>query len=323
MSKFRVGVIGLGNMGRNHVRIYSETEHATLAAVCDADAAVAKSFSEKYGVPGYSDYEEMLSKEKLDAVSIVVPTKHHLGVALAVAKHNVSILLEKPIALTVEEARDIISACKEHGMMLMVGHIERFNPAIIELKKRLDAKELSEIYKIEVQRCGPFPSRVVDVGVIIDLSVHDLDIISYLTGSKVTQAISVTQKKLHKSQEDSLVAILRYANGMVATLNVNWLSPNKVRELNIYGKEGMFKVDYLTQELYFYENKGLTHRKGQNLFTTVIEGKKTQLTVARVEPLKAELEAFVAHLPDKKSPVPGEEALAALQQAIQLKEESQ
>jgi len=321
MSKMNVAVIGLGNMGANHLRVFSEC--ANLVAIADINEESLVKFAEQYHVKGYADFKEMLEKEDIGAVSIAVPTKFHKEVAVYCANKKKHILLEKPIAYDVQEAKEIIGECKKNKVKLSVGHIERFNPAVIELKKRLQNKELSEIYKIEVNRAGPFPARVVDVGVIIDLSVHDLDIIYYLLRSKITDLASFLQQRVHKRYEDSVAAVLKYDNGMIATLNINWLSPNKVRDLRIYGKEGMFKVNYLTQDLYFYENKGLKFYKGANMFTSVVEGAMTKIPVNREEPLKREIRSFIdAIQKDIETPVPGEEALIALENALRLKNES-
>ena len=167
-------------MGRNHARVYFNNDAVRLVAVADSSQEQAEKVAQHFHAKAYLDYREMLMGEDIDAVSIAVPTGLHKTVALAALQQGKHVLLEKPIALTEEEAQEIIQTTEQKNLKLMVGHIERFNPAVVELKNRLQQGELGEIYKIDVQRIGPFPSRITDVGVIIDLSVHDLDIISYL-----------------------------------------------------------------------------------------------------------------------------------------------
>ena len=191
----------------------------------------------------------------------------------------------------------------------MVGHIERFNVAIIELKQRLERGELGEIYKIEVDRIGPFPERITDVGVTTDLSVHDIDIIHYLTGAQPIRIYAEAQRRLHPTHEDSVTTLLTYKNGMLAVLNINYLSPTKVRQLAVFGKRGMFKVNYLTQELFFYENKAF----GATDWNSVSEGDIKIINVPKKEPLQAEIEHFIKVIADNtKVAVTGEDALHAL-----------
>ncbi|MEK6968835.1 MAG: Gfo/Idh/MocA family oxidoreductase [Nanoarchaeota archaeon] len=311
----KVAVIGVGSMGENHARVYAYCEKTQLVAVADSNKEQAEKIAKKFNVRAYSDYKEMLEKEKLDAVSIVVPTSLHKEVAVYVFKKGVNVLLEKPIAQTEEEAKEIIECAKENKVKLMIGHIERFNPAIIELKKKLEQKDLGEIYKIDVQRIGPFPHRISDVGVIIDLSVHDLDIIDYLINSLPSRIYAETQQKLHPHHEDSVTALLSYQNGTLAVLNINYLSPTKTRVLKIFGEKGMFKVDYLNQELYFYENKSFV----ENHWNSVTEGDMKKINVEKKEPLQIEIESFLNHISENTSPlVGGEQGLNVLNIARML-----
>ena len=209
-------------MGQNHAVVLFNLDSVQLVAVVDADKQQAERVAKRYNARWYTSYTELFDKEQLDAVTIAVPTKYHKACALEALQRKIPVLLEKPIAATIEEAHEIISLARAHHVPLMIGHIERFNPAIIELKKRLDSGELGEIYKIEVQRIGPFPERIADVGVTVDLSVHDIDIIHYVMNSPITRIYAETQKKLHATHEDSLTAVLTYANGVLGVINVNY-----------------------------------------------------------------------------------------------------
>ena len=232
-------------------------------------------------------------------MSVAVPTSLHREVAGAVLQRGKHVLLEKPIAATEQEAQELIELAAKNNVTLMVGHIERFNPAILELKKRLQKGELGEIYHVDIQRIGPFPSRITDVGVIIDLSVHDLDIVSHLLGDFPSRIYAETQQKLHPHHEDSVTALLRYQNGALVILNVNYLSPTKTRQLKIFGKKGMFLVNYLDQELYFYENKSFS----ADNWESVTEGDMKKIIIPKKEPLQLEIEAFLSSL-DQNLPPP-------------------
>lgn len=309
-------VIGIGSMGKNHARIYSDLDNVKLVAVADSNKDALTAISKKYNVEGYSDYKELLGKEKIDLLSIAVPTEFHKQVAIEVIDKGINVLLEKPIAKTLDEAKEIIKKTKEKKVKLMIGHIERFNPAIIELKKRLS--ELGEIYKIAVDRVGPFPSRITDVGVVIDLSVHDIDVISYLIDSDPKEIHSMTDKRIHPLHEDSLSALIKYKNNITASLNIDWLSPTKKREITITGKNGMFKVNYLTQNLYFFENKGSGNEKEYG-FLTVQEGNMIKIHIDKKEPLRSEIEAFIKSVIDNtKPPISGEDGKKALKYAQRI-----
>src|SRR3989338_5494709 len=174
-----VAVIGVGSMGRNHARVFSELEGVLLKAVVDRDIDLARTVATRYRTNAYCEYQEIFSSEEVDAVSIAVPSQFHKECAIFAMDRGKHVLVEKPIATDEMEALDILRCAELNGVKLMVGHIERFNPAVIELKRRLEKGEVGEIYKIDVQRIGPFPPRVTDMGVVVDLSVHDIDIISY------------------------------------------------------------------------------------------------------------------------------------------------
>ncbi|HLD34203.1 MAG TPA: Gfo/Idh/MocA family oxidoreductase [Candidatus Nanoarchaeia archaeon] len=304
-----IAVIGVGSMGQNHARVLFNIDSVHLAAVVDADKNQAERIAKKYNARWYTTYQELFEKEQLDAVTIAVPTKYHKTCTIAALERKIPVLLEKPIAATIEEAQEIIALARANNVPLMIGHIERFNPAVIELKKRLDSGELGEIYKIEVQRIGPFPERIADVGVTIDLSVHDIDIIHYVMNAPIERIYAETQQRLHISHEDSLIALITYQNGVLGVINVNYLSPTKTRQLSIFGKKGMFRVNYLTQELSFYENKSFA----LNDWSSVSEGDVRMINIQKKEPLQLEIEHFVRHFNDPSMLVSGEDGLHALQ----------
>jgi UDP-N-acetylglucosamine 3-dehydrogenase len=310
----RAGVIGLGTMGRHHARVYGELAGVDLVAVADSDPHAVAQATRGRTWRGYLDYRQMLERERLDLVSIAVPTALHEEVACAAIERGIHALVEKPIAATVQEGQRIAAAARAHDVVLTVGHIERFNAAILELKRHLAAGKLGKVFQIRARRNGPFPARIRDVGVVVDLATHDLDIMRFLLDSPVERIYAETAQRIHTAHEDLVIGLLRFANGVIGLIDVNWLTPTKVRELVVSGERGMFVASYLTQELYFYENNiARSEWDALDTLTGVHEGNMTRYHLDRREPLRVELEAFVAAVRDGQPPaVSAEDALAAL-----------
>lgn len=308
-------VIGAGIMGSNHARIYALLESVNLVAVADVDREVAERVASTYKAKAYTDYGRMLARERPDIVSIVVPTRDHRSVAVDVIASGAHCMVEKPLAPSLEDGEAIIAAAESQGIKLTVGHIERFNPAIISLKEHLGQGELGRIFQLLARRVGPFPQRVTDVGVVLDLATHEVNIMEYLAGSPIASLYAETEQRLHQHQEDLLSGLLRFGNGSVGVLDINWLTPTKIRELSIIGEGGMFVLNYLTQDLLFYENpmaNGIVDG-GLVALMGISPGRMTKLDIRREEPLKLELEAFVTAVMADQSPlVSGEEGLRAV-----------
>lgn len=310
-----VGVIGIGAMGRNHVRVYSEMDSVRLVAVADTNPVSCKKFTDQYNRRAYTDYREMLDHEKLDAVSVVVPTSLHRQVTEEVLSHNVPVLLEKPIATTHLDGRAIIAAAKKAGVLLAIGHIERFNPAIVALKKKLEENQLGKLFEIRTRRLGPIPGRIEDTGVVVDLATHDIDLIQSLINAPIKRLHSEIQRHVHLSHEDSFFGMVQFENGVNGLLDVSWLVPTKVRQTFVVGERGMFVVDTLTQEFYYYEND---YPVGSGLpGAHIIEGNVTKIKIDRKEPLRVQLENFVNRVErNEGSIVTGEEGLLNLDVAL-------
>lgn len=319
-ATLRAAVIGVGNMGRNHARIFASMEDVELVAVCDADPAAAARAAQMYRCNAYTDYRKLLDEERLDLVSVVVPTQHHYAVAREVIEHGVAALIEKPIAATVEQGQALIDAAKRAGVILTVGHIERFNPAIIALKQQIDDHELGTVFQVAARRVGPFPARIMDVGVVIDLATHEMDILNYLIGAPISRMHVELHRHIHQSHEDMLSAVLRFESGVIGILDINWLTPTKIRELSVVGERGMFVANYLTQDLTFYENDYCQNRQWSELARLgVTEGRIVRQKVQRREPLYEELKAFAHSVRTGAPPrVSGENGLAALALANEL-----
>ena len=311
-------VIGLGSMGRHHARNYFEIENANLVAVADIDES-RKKIVKDYGCKFYKDYKEMLKKEKIDVVSIAVPTYLHKEVAIDCIEKGINVLLEKPIADTVKNAKIIIDKVKEKKVKFMVGHVERFNPAVKKLKEIVKNKELGEITTIMARRVGLFPPQIKDTNVIIDLAIHDIDIFNYLLEDLPIQHHCLTGKALVTKREDYADLLLKYKNGTNAMLQVNWVTPIKIRLLNITGTKGYAELDYITQSLTLYKSN---YSKEFGDFDEVVrfsKPDKIELGIENKEPLKEELIHFLECVKENKEPdMKGEEALEALRIAIDL-----
>ncbi len=309
-------------MGRNHLRVYREVEQCTLVAVADSDAAAAARAGQAWGIRHYSDCLELLKREKPDAVSVAVPTSAHCQVVLDALDAGCHVLVEKPIAASLHEAERMVEEAGRRDLVLAVGHIERFNPAVIELKRRLDAGELGRAYQMHARRLGPFPARMRDVGVVVDLATHDLDIMRWLSGSEPVRMYAETSREIHTTNEDIMSGLIRFANETVGVLEINWLTPTKIRELTVTGERGMFRADYLTQDLFFFENAVAArgHWDPMSLLRGgVDEGSMTRFRINRREPLALELTAFLAaSRGDQSVSVSGDDGIAALRLALAM-----
>lgn len=292
----KTAVIGVGSMGKNHARVYWEMPEADLVGVSDLDQEAAQAIADRYSTRAYSDYRQLLDEGQPDAVTIAVPTVHHLEVALDVIQRGIDLFIEKPIAFSVEDGTQIVSAAEDKGVKLFIGHIERFNPAVIALKDHIAQGDLGRVFQIDAHRQGPFPSRINDVGVVIDLAVHDLDIMRYITGSEMVRVYAETERRIHSQYEDLLTGLVRLDDGTVGTLTINWLTPTKIRELLVTGERGLYRVDLLTQDLFFFENPVANGLEWDNLrmLRGVREGAMTRFVIAKKEPLRSEQEAFLA-----------------------------
>ena len=320
----KVAVIGAGSMGKNHVRIYSEIEGIELVGVADTDPVLLKRINNKYRVAAYTNYLDLIKEQKPDIISLCVPTFLHKKIALDIISEGIHILIEKPIASSVEEANEIINAAKKHKIKLMIGHIERFNPAINLLKEKIQQGELGKVYKVDVNRVGPLPPRVQDIGVVIDLAVHDIDILRYLSDSEPSLIMAQTEQQIHSNAEDLLAGLIRFNNNMIACLNINWLTPTRIRKLYITGEKGMYVVDYIKQNLYFYENAAQDpfqeRRFVKSAYVSHIkEGKVVRYKINKAEPLLLELEHFIKCVRENLEPrVTGEDGKHAISIARNL-----
>lgn len=285
----RMGLIGLGSMGRHHARVIREVEGMSLVAVADP-------FGDKHGIAGelavLPDVQSLI-EAGIDAAMVAVPTYLHEEVALALAAAGVHTMVEKPIAATAQSGRRVAAAFTRAGLVGCVGYVERCNPALLQMRRRIEAGELGEVYQITTSRQGPFPSRIADVGVVKDLATHDIDLAAWIAQSPYAVVSGQVTHRSGREHEDMVVASGRLANGIVVSHIVNWLSPRKVRETVATGEKGSFVADTLTGDLTFVANGDVTSQwDGVSVFRGVSEGDAIRYAIAKREPLRVEQENF-------------------------------
>lgn len=311
-----VAVIGIGNMGANHVRVYSELEGVNLVAISDINENERK-IAEKFGCEFYKDYRDMLEREEIDALSIAVPTKLHKKIALDCIQNGKDVLIEKPIADTVKNAEAIISAATKKGVILTVGHIERFNPAVQKLKKIISQKKLGEITSIIARRVGIFPPQVKDANVVLDLAVHDIDVFNYLLQQNPSRIYANAGSALDERREDHAFIVIEYDTAR-CFIQENWITPVKIRNLAVTGTRGYAELNYITQELNVYES---VYEKTYDSYGDFVvkfgTPKKKIVEIEKAEPLKVEIMYFIECIVKKRDPfVSGEDGLLALKLSL-------
>ncbi len=312
-AKLRVGLAGLGSMGRNHLRNLVARDDVTLVAVADPNEDALASAADQSGARPYADPVEMLDEERLEALVVSAPTTLHHRIALHAIERGVPVLVEKPLATTVAEGRELVEAAGRRGALLQVGHIERFNPAVLALGERLRGGALSRIFTIKTLRAGPFPARIRDVGVAVDLATHDVDIMCHLVGARPDRVYAETTQHIHTSHEDLVFGLLHFAGGTVGLLDVNWLTPEKQRRITVLGAEGMFQVDYLSQALTFTRGTAELSPTFLDGYAPTFAGETVQLPVTPAEPLRRELDAFFdAIRTGDPAAIPGSDGLWAV-----------
>lgn len=313
-----VAVIGLGIMGKHHARNYTRMKDVKLVAVCDLNQELAQTTANKFSCKAYYQYKDLLDHEKIDAVSIAVPISLHKDVVLEAAKRRLHILVEKPIAGTISDAREMISAAKNANVLLQVGHLERFNPAVIKLKQIIDEGKLGNVSSIVARRVGTVPTRIRDANVVIDLAVHDIDIINYLYESFPDRVLGSRGQALIGQREDYADIFLTYGNRS-GFIQVNWITPIKIRSLSLTGSKGYAELDYIEQQLVIYESnytKEIVDDYGDRNIKFGIPN-KTQVGIETEEPLYLELKHFIECVRENKPVlVCGEVGLEALKIAL-------
>ncbi|HET9418901.1 MAG TPA: Gfo/Idh/MocA family oxidoreductase [Chthoniobacterales bacterium] len=298
MKELRVGVVGVGHIGSNHARLYAEIPNAQFAAIYDVDLAKAKTIGKKYRACVAESLDEFL--EAVDAASIATPTSTHYEIARALLARGKHLLIEKPITDNTEQATELCELASRSGLILQVGHVERFNPVLSALEQRLTHARF-----IEAHRLSPYPERSTDIGVVLDLMIHDLEVILHLVRSPVQNIDAVGVPVLSRS-EDIANARLRFKNGCVANITSSRISPERMRKIRVFQEDAYLSLDYETQS-------GEIYRRADGHIT------RDKVEIAREEPLKSQLVSFVECAKTGRQPrVSGFQATAALELAVEI-----
>lgn len=311
----RAGLVGLGAMGGNHARVLRSLPDVELVAAADPAGDPRRVL----GPVPCVDNVESLVQRGIDACVVAAPTAHHLDLALTLAEAGVHVLIEKPLAHDVVSARRIREVFDERGLVCAVGHIERYNPAIRELRRRLDGGQLGALYQIATRRQSPFPGRISDVGVVFDLATHDLDLTTWVARSPLVEVSARTAHRSGRAHEDLVVAVGVLEDGTITDHLVNWLSPMKERTTAVTGEKGRLLADTLAADLTFHQNGEVDLEwEAMALFRGVSEGDMTRYAIAKPEPLRTELEAFVhaVRTGDTEGIVTAEQGLQVVRTAV-------
>lgn len=298
-------------MGKNHARVLSSFKNVDLVAIADTNFKIAQSVAKIYKAKPFNSLSNALKEVTPDFVCITVPTISHYNLASECIRKNIPTLIEKPITDSISQSNQLIKLISKYKTPVMIGHIERFNPVINEIKNRIKSGELGKIFKIYTQRFSPPTVRVNDVSVIVDLATHDIDIIQYIIGVPIQRIYAETESFNHK-KEDLMSALLRFKNGVIGLVEVSWLHSIKVRHLGVIGERGSYEANYLTQELFFYKQN---NRSKSNYESPSIYNSADVIKIAfeAKEPLEIELQAFMnALLHKKKMPVTAQDGRNAL-----------
>ena len=300
MAKVNVGVVGTGYLGSLHARVYHQLKSANLICVCDIDKKRAKKVARKHRAWHFPNYSTLF--DKVEAVSIAVPTNLHFKIAKDFLQNGIHVLIEKPITNTVEEAQELIDIAKEKGLIIQVGHVERFNPAIRAVEPLLKDPKF-----IECHRAGPYnkKKRVKDVGVVLDLMIHDIDIILSLVNSEVKKIEAVGISTI-SSHEDTANVRLTFKNGAIADIIASRVTEEEVRKITITQKDSQITLNYLHMDAYEIKKTG----------TKIL---KKRIRIKKKEPLKQELKSFISCIQNNSRPiVSGEEGKLALTVALNI-----
>lgn len=311
LEPIRIGVIGVGNMGQHHTRILSLLKDVELVGVSDINVERGLDTASKYRVRFFEDYRDLLNH--VDAVCIAVPTRLHHSVGMTCLQAGVHVLIEKPIAASIAEAESLVNAAAEFHCILQVGHIERFNPAFQELHKVLKTEDL---LALEAHRMSPYSDRANDVSVVLDLMIHDIDLMMELAGSPVIKLTASGSRAADSGYLDYVTAILGFANGVVATLTASKVTHRKIRRIAAHCKNSLTEANFLNNEILIHRQITANYLTdyGQVLYRQ--DGLIEKVYTSNIEPLHAELEHFVNCVRGGNQPsVGGEQALKALRLA--------
>ena len=315
VAPLRCVIVGLGVMGNHHLRVLASMAGVEVLAVVDHDEGRRDSALRTYpGVLGHESLERAIAEHELDFACLAVPPAALPACAAEAIEAGLHVFVEKPMAPGEDQARQMSAAAAERDLVLGVGYVERFNPAVLALKQKLDAGMIGRIVQMHARRLSPFPNRDGNAGVALDLATHDIDIMRYLSGSEVRRVYAESVVGPAEDSEDLISAVMRFDTDTTGLLEANWITPTKVRELSVLGEGGMFLVNYLTQDLTFYEHptKATEWDQLAGMYGGG-EGDMIRYALERREPLRVQWEAFIdAVRRGGPAPVDGGDGLAAL-----------
>jgi predicted dehydrogenase len=315
-------------MGAFHVRNYAQLDCAELVAVAEPSEEARRRALSGSPVLEFSDWRDLIEfgVDELDAISVACPSERHAEVALEALAAGLHVLVEKPIATTLPDALRMRGAAMEADRKLMVGHVERFNPAVAKLRELVADGRLGNVYRAHTTRVGPLPTRIQDTGVAIDLATHDLDVMQHVLDRQIGEIYADGGRFQHGSQEDLLTCMARFGpketGDTLGLLDVNWLTPEKKREIALIGENGLLRASYITQDVWFVESPSAPlHWDGLSMLRGDGEGAAVRFSLAKAEPLRAELEAFCrCVLDDTPEPVSAHDGVKALAAALAMRE---
>jgi UDP-N-acetylglucosamine 3-dehydrogenase len=300
MFDTKVGVIGTGSMGKNHVRVFSEI--ANLVGVCDIDTKATREISEKFGCHAYSRIDTFLERSGVQVVSVSTPTTTHKEIVIECLRAGVDVLVEKPISDSVEHAQEILDEAKSNGRTFGVGMIERHNPVVQFTRELIEKGELGQLVTMMSRRVSNYPTRIKDVGVVTDLGVHDIDVLRYLCGSRVVSVYALGGNIRASPHEDHATILMRFDNGVEGVVEASWLTPMKLRKITLTGVEGVAEMDYVDQNVSISTSSSFNKDKFDLWRLPQIYDTK-RIKVRNEEPLKRELVDFLNAAKERREPM--------------------
>ncbi|MCW4028074.1 MAG: Gfo/Idh/MocA family oxidoreductase [Candidatus Bathyarchaeota archaeon] len=306
MRKIGVAVIGTGQWGKNHARVYKELPSTELVAICDVNEERAKAMAAQHGVKAYSDSAEMLKDKSIEAVNVCTWSTILAQEALKVLNAGKHVLVEKPMATTPQQAQQLVETAEQNGLHLTVGFLMRFIPGLQQIRQSVEDKKIGELVCATAKRVSQWPERIGDVGVVKDTAIHDIDVMHYISGEQPVSVYAKMGSMRIKKFEDYAQIMLNYKDGKTMFIETNWLTPYKTRQLTVTGSDAIMKLDYITQDL-----------------SIEMQTQTVQPRVTFQEPLKAELQHFVDCIVEKKKPIiTGQDGVDALKVATAAIESS-
>jgi UDP-N-acetylglucosamine 3-dehydrogenase len=306
LKKLGVAVIGTGFWGKNHARVYKELENTNLVAICDVNPERAKAIADQYGIKAYTDSALMLKNSEIEAISVCTWSTKLAEEALKGLNAGKHVLVEKPMATDTKQAQTLLDTAKANDLHLTVGFLMRFIPGLQQIREAVATKKIGELVSATAKRVTQWPERIGDVGVVKDTAIHDIDVMRFISGEDPVSVYAKMGNMRHRQFEDYAQIMLTYESGKTAFIESNWLTPYKIRSLNVTGSEAIMRLDYNSQELWIENAK-----------------ESLQPRIPFEEPLKAELKHFAECVTDKKKPmITGEDGYKALEIALASMESS-